>query len=118
MALEIKGAPASGWYLSVGPDAADRSLYLWTGMAQLHGKHLKGYVVEVLLRGKEFRFRAEWRSEGMVRGLARVSIPYERVETLPDVWLEDICEAAKRCEAEVEKYRALIERLEQENQAR
>ena len=119
MAIEIRGAPAPGWYLPVGLGASDRSPYLWTGIAQLHGEYPMGYVIELIIRGKELRIKPAWRAAEMVRGLSRVPIAYERVEAFPDVWRDqDFCEAAKQCEAEVEKYRALIERLEQENQAR
>ena len=119
MPFEIKGAPASGWYFSIGADASKKSSYLWTGIAQLHGDRLYGHVVELSGNELGLRLRAEWKGPDMVRGLARVPAAYERVDVPPTSWHgQDIRAAVKEAEEETGKYRARIERLELEYKAR
>ncbi len=119
MPLEIKGAPAPGWYFPVGAEPSRRQPRYWSGMAQLHGRYVNVFVISIRRGEQGPLVHSEWVGEEFVQVLLREPAPYERVDVPPATWLGmDIRAAVSGVEEEVGKYRALIERLELEYKAR
>lgn len=110
MAIEIKGAPAPGWYFPCGPSASSMAPRLWTGLARFRGRHVEGLIISIFKYDGGSRVMPNWLSATTVRGLSRMPAAYKCLDVLPDMWRDqDIGDAGRMALQIAEEHRALIE---------
>ena len=96
MDVEIKDAPAPGWYL---PTDESRPPYLWTGSARVFRRRVEGQVFLICKHDSGPQVAVEWQSERCILDFDNPS-RYCFARELPKMWRgQYVLEVAKEAEA-------------------